>query len=85
MADSAMPEVGLHLAFSWKCPRCNQHQYVDAVFAEITPDDRDEAITNGEEAPVTGEWVTNPEVVTCAGCGLVCSAVNSGQHAPVDQ
>ena len=83
MTDHPLPVVGVKLAFSWECPTCSQKNYADAVFHEFDAEEKAEVREETGEDPVTGEWVAQPEVVSCPNCGTACETKNSGQHAPV--
>lgn len=72
--------VDLKLAFSYICPECQSKQYVDAVLHEFTPDEQADSEDEIGEKPVTGDWVTCPDVVKCGECGCEWSAVNGGEH-----
>ena len=62
------PAVEMHLAYAWDCENCGAENFERAVVHEFSPDERAELQELGEE-PVTGNWMTHPDHVTCRQCG----------------
>lgn len=68
-----MKEVELHLAYAWDCDECGRENFERAIIAEFSPEEWDEMRAEGID-PRTGNWVTNPDEVTCRACGAVFKA-----------
>lgn len=83
-----MESVELHPAHTWDCPECGRENFCRCVTAELTPEDREEAmramydLDAWEVLPegVSGHFLTAPDDVTCAHCGETFACVAQGQE-----
>jgi hypothetical protein len=71
--------VDVRLAFAFDCPECGAENFVRSVLHEFSPDEQTEMAEDLGERPQTGGWVTHPEQVACARCGVEFRAVNPGE------
>ncbi len=65
-------QIELHHAWSWTCPVCKTHSYVESVRAQVTDDeiraelgyDQDDEITEA----MREDFICAPDIVTCTKC-----------------
>jgi len=63
-------QVELQPAHRWVCPECGAQNYCDGWIAELNEDERREMFEDHGIEATTGDWLTVPEEVSCADCGM---------------
>lgn len=64
----AVKTVELRTAYAFDCEHCGRENFVRAVVAELSEDERDELRSEHGVDGITGSMVTIPTTVTCCCC-----------------
>lgn len=72
--------VTVNLAFTFTCPACNCENFLHAVVAELSVEDRQRIYAESGEQRRTGDYVSHPDFVRCARCGKKFRALSVGQN-----
>lgn len=67
-----LERVELWPAFGWTCPKCEQRNFENAIYAELNAEERAELREeHGVNESQTGDWMRAPTEVVCSVCGTL--------------
>lgn len=70
MSNVENAKVELHPAHVWDCDECGRENFCRGIVAEMNEEEIQEMRDLGMGEEVVGKWMTAPETVKCAYCGI---------------